>query len=35
MFKKQASKPETAQVLADILIAANFDTVAFRALLPK
>ena len=35
MFKKQASKPETAQVLADILLAANFDSVAFRALLPQ
>jgi putative ATP-dependent endonuclease of OLD family len=35
MFKKQASKPETAQVLADILIAANFDAVASRALLPQ
>ena len=35
MFKKQASKPETAQVLADILLAANFDAAAFRALLPQ
>jgi putative ATP-dependent endonuclease of OLD family len=34
MYKKQASKPETAQVLADILLNANIDAAAFRALLP-
>lgn len=35
MFKKQASKPENAQVLADLLLAANYDSMTFRTLLPQ
>lgn len=34
MFRKEASKPETAQVLADILLNGHFEAAAFRALLP-
>jgi putative ATP-dependent endonuclease of OLD family len=34
VFKREASKPEIAQVLADILQTGNFEPAAFRAMLP-